>query len=132
MIKLHRELEGSLTVEAAWIMAMVLLSISVMLQQAGRIHDETKAAMGLHEAVEKGRHGRMQDLEFTAEKVQEHIGWFMATSDYKLVVKEKGKRVSGKGSGGKWSRDIEIGKFRPETFLRKITLIEGLVERDGD
>ena len=38
----EKTLKGSLTVEAAWIMAMVLLSIAVMLQQAGRIHDETK------------------------------------------------------------------------------------------
>ena len=41
----EKTLKGSLTVEAAWIMAMVLLSIAVMLQQACRIHDETKAAM---------------------------------------------------------------------------------------
>ena len=53
----EKTLKGSLTVEAAWIMAMVLLSIAVMLQQAGRIHDETKAAMGFHVAVEKARHG---------------------------------------------------------------------------
>ena len=46
----EKTLKASLTVEAAWIMAMVLLSVSVMLQQAARIHDETKAAMGLHEA----------------------------------------------------------------------------------
>ena len=51
----EKTLKGSLTVEAAWIMAMVLLSIAVMLQQACRIHDETKAAMGLHEALEKVR-----------------------------------------------------------------------------
>ena len=51
----EKTLKASLTVEAAWIMAMVLLSVSVMLQQAARIHDETKAAMGLHEAVEKAR-----------------------------------------------------------------------------
>ena len=41
----EKTLKASLTVEAAWIMAMVLLSVSVMLQQAARIHDETKAAM---------------------------------------------------------------------------------------
>ena len=49
----EKTLKASLTVEAAWIMAMVLLSVSVMLQQAARIHDETKAAMGLHEAVKR-------------------------------------------------------------------------------
>ena len=48
--------KGSFTVEAACIMAAVLLSISMMIHQAARIRDETVGAMGLHEAVEKGRH----------------------------------------------------------------------------
>ena len=51
---------GSFTLEAAWIMAMVFVSISVILGQAGRIHDETAGAMVLHEAVEKGRHEKTE------------------------------------------------------------------------
>ena len=45
---------GSFTLEAAWIMAMVFVSISVILGQAGRIHDETAGGMGLHEGGEEG------------------------------------------------------------------------------
>ena len=30
------------------------------------------------------------------------------------------------------SGEIEAERFRPETFLRKITLIEGLVKEDGN
>ena len=45
--------KGSFTVEAACIMAAVLLSISMMIHQAARIRDETVGAMGLHEAVMK-------------------------------------------------------------------------------
>ena len=53
----EKTLKESLTVEAAWIMAMVLLSIAVMLQQACRIHDETKAAPWVwpHRARSMGR-----------------------------------------------------------------------------
>ena len=113
-------------------MAMVLLSIAVMLQQAGRIHDETKAAMGLHEAVEKARHGSAKELQATGSAAQEHLGRLMFFPDCDLAIKEKGKRIYGEGRGGKWKREIEAGRFRPETFLRKITLIEGLVKEDGD
>ena len=119
-----KTLKGSLTVEAAWIMAMVLLSILVMLQQAGRIHDEAKAAMGMHEAVEKGRHGSVKELEASVSGAQEHMGRLLFFPDCNLIIKEKGR-------GGKWKREIEAGRFRPETFLRKITLIEGLVKEDG-
>lgn len=113
-------------------MAMVLLSVSVMLQQAGRIHDETKAAMGLHEAVEKGRHGSVRELEACVSGAQEHMGRLMFFTDCSLMMKEKGKRVYGEGRGGKWKKEIEAERFRPEIFLRKITLIEGLVKEDGD
>ncbi|WP_027642017.1 hypothetical protein [Enterocloster clostridioformis] len=126
-----KTLKGSLTVEAAWIMAMVLLSILVMLQQAGRIHDEAKAAMGLHEAVEKGRHGSVKELEASVSGAQEHMGRLLFFPDCNLIIKEKGQRIYGEGRGGKWKREIEAGRFRPETFLRKITLIEGLVKEDG-
>ena len=77
----EKTLKGSLTVEAAWIMAMVLLSIAVMLQQACRIHDETKAAMGLHEALEKGRHGSAKELEASVSGAQEHLGRLMFFPD---------------------------------------------------
>lgn len=127
-----KTLNGSLTVEAAWIMAMVLLSISLMLQHGGRIHDETKAAMGLHEAVERGRHGSVQELESTVSAARNHLGRLMSFPDCSLTVKEKGRRIYGKGSGGTWEKEIDAGVFRPKTFLRRITLIEGLVRDDGN
>ena len=126
----EKTLKASLTVEAAWIMAMVLLSVSVMLQQAARIHDETKAAMGLHEALEKGRSAK--ELEASASGAQEHLGRLMFFPDCDLAIKEKGQRIYGVSRDGKWKREIEAGRFRPETFLRKITLIEGLVKEDGN
>lgn len=63
---------------------------------------------------------------------QEHLGRLMFFPDCDLAIKEKGKRIYGEGRGGKWKREIEAGRFRPETFLRKITLIEGLVKEDGN
>lgn len=125
-------LRGSLTVEAACVMAMVLLAISVMIRQAGRVHDETVAAMTLHEAVEKGRHGTAQALEPTASKTAGHIGRLMSFPSYDITLEEKNRHIWGRCSGGTWSREIEAEMFRPEIFLRKITLIEGLGEKDGD
>lgn len=127
-----KTLKGSLTVEAAWIMAMVLLSISVMLQQAGRIHDEAKAAMGLHEAVEKGRHGSAKELDASVSGAQEHMGRLMFFPDCNLTIKERGQKICGEARGGKWEKKIEAERFRPEIFLRRITLIEGLVRDDGN
>ena len=81
----------------------IAVSIAVMLQQAGRIHDETKAAMGLHEAVEKARHGSAKELQATGSAAQEHLGRLMFFPDCDLAIKEKGQRIyaEGRGENGK-------------------------------
>ena len=53
---IETEWKGSLTVEASCVMAVVLFSMAALIGKAGQIHDETAAAMVLHEGVEKCRH----------------------------------------------------------------------------
>ena len=124
--------EGSFTVEAACIMAMVLLSLSVMIRQAGYMRDETVGMISLHEAVEKGRHEKGLDLDGAASAAEGYMGNPRTFSEYKIGLSQRGIRVSGKGQGGRWSYEIQGKRFRPEMFLRKITLIEGLGEEDGN
>lgn len=124
--------KGSFTVEAACIMAAVLLSISMIIHQAARVRDGTVGAMGLHEAVEKGRHEKGAELHVVASMVQDNMGRPMTLSGYQIQLKNRWNRISGKAQGTGWSHEIEGKRFRPEAFLRKITLIEGLGEEDGD
>ena len=125
-------LPGSLTVEAAGVMAVVLLAVAVMLHEAGRIHDETKGAMNLHEAVEKGRHERYMDLEVIGLGAEENMGLRMTFPSYKIFLKYSFDRIQGEGRGGNWRKRIESREFRPERFLRQITLIESLGDKNGD
>lgn len=125
-----RELRGSLTVEAAGVMAVVLLSLGTMLQAAGWLHDETKGAMILHEMTEKYRHEKELLAEEARQDLRDRGDFWMTFSDYGIELEEKGKRLEGRGRGGKWEKRISAEAFRPETFLRKITLIEGLGEKD--
>lgn len=131
MKNVRRRVKGSLTVEAACVMAMVLFSMSVMLHEAGRIHDETAGAMNLHEAVEKVRHEKYFDGNEASHRAQRHMGRLMSFPSYTVEIKRKYGRVHGNGRGGGWNRTIDVKMFRPETFLRKITLIEGLGEDNG-
>lgn len=56
---IETEWKGSLTVEASCVMAVVLFSLAALIGKAGQIHDETAAAMVLHEGVEKCRHEKI-------------------------------------------------------------------------
>lgn len=123
---------GSVTVEAAWVMGMVLLSLSVMIRQASRLRDETLGAMCIHEAVEKGRHEKEAGLDQIASEVQDYMGNPMTFSGYSIELKNSRSHVSGIGKGGSWSHEIENTRFRPEKFMRQITVIESLGEKNGD
>ncbi len=54
--KVNWTFSGSYTVEMAYIMAVFCMVMVVLVQQAYRIHDETKSGMKLQEAVEQMRH----------------------------------------------------------------------------
>lgn len=132
MKKKSGSLSGSLTVEAACVMGMVLLAVAMMIHEAGRIHDETKGAMVLHEAVEKGRHERHINIEADGLGAEENMGFRMSFPSYQVSLKKRPGRIQGDGKGGKWDRRIESREFRPERFLRQITLIESLGDDDED
>ncbi len=132
MKKKERRLAGSFTLEAAWIMAMVFFSISVVFAQAGKMHDETAGAMVLHEAVEKGRHEKGAELARVGEAGQKRLRPLLAFPSYDISLKETNGTYQGLSEGGSWKRTIEMKAFRPEKFLRKITLVENLGEAYGD
>ena len=92
------------------------------------MHDETSGAMILNEAVEKVRHERTLPAEETAGFFEGCMKLRMNFTSYELGLKEDGKRVTGRAAGGSWQREIQMKKFRPETFLRQVTLLEDLDE----
>lgn len=117
--------QGSITVEAACVMAVVLFSLAALIGNVGRIHDETVSAMVLHEAVEKCRHEKGLNIREAEQFFKEHKGLRLRFTDFGISIQEKGEKRTGKATGGHWEKQIEGTAFRPEVFLRKITLITG-------
>lgn len=132
MTREKRRLQGSFTVEAAYIMALVFLVTAVIIRQAGRLHDETAGAMVLHEGVEKSRHEKQEDPDKIARKGEENMGLLLSFPLYQMSLEKRGRQIRGFGAGGDWGYSIEIEEFRPECFLRKVTLLEDLGERNED
>ncbi len=111
-------------------MTVVLFSIAVMIGEAGRLHDETAGAMILHEGVEKCRHEKGISSEELEGICAEWLRLRFSFSSFEIDLREREQKVTGEGTGGEWSYEIQMTKFRPETFMRKITLLEGLVDED--
>ncbi len=121
---------GSYTIETACVMAVFCLALIILIQQAYRMHDETKSGMILQEAVERARHredgeGAEDDGEF---------GLFFSMENVSLQMEEGSSRVRGTisadGRNGRWSLEITERKYEPEEFLRQIAALKQLEGRD--
>lgn len=95
----RRALAAEYTVEAAGVMAVVLFTIMILMNQAFRLHAETTGYFSLHEAVEKERHA--VDNRDEAEIVR-------------------------KAAGSHWNLEIAAPVYRPENSLRMWSLAEDL------
>ena len=90
-------LPGSYTVEAAGVMAAVLLVLMILMNQAFRMRAETVGAFQLHETVERERHEAGQVDEDT---------------------------ITCQDDGPGWSLEVTMSVFRPEQSLRLWSLAE--------
>ena len=57
---------ASYTIETACVMAVFCMALVVLIQQAYRLHDETKSGMVLQLAVEQARHQEDESTEAPA------------------------------------------------------------------
>ena len=122
---IETEWKGSLTVEASCVMAVVLFSLAALIGKAGQIHDETAAAMVLHEGVEKCRHEKSIRSEDAEAFCKRNAGLMLRYTDLSVSIQEKGAKKMGKVKGGDWEKQIEMKEFRPEEFMRMVTGITG-------
>lgn len=129
---MEKHLKGSFTVEAAGVMAVILFGIGTVITEAGRIHDQVSGAMTVHEAAEKARHEKNMDLGEMEAFFQRNKGLRLRMKGDRLSLGKEGKWIRAKGRAENWEKEVRLRRFRPETFLRKITLIEKLGEEDED
>lgn len=102
-------LKGSYTVEAAAVMGIVLMSLSILLQTALRWKTDAVGIMKLHETVEYMRYHKGQSS--------------VSVPGYQVFVTADGKKVSGEYRGNKSTVKIEHDLYEPEEFIRMISLI---------
>ena len=133
LVWLKKGYAGSYTVEMAYVMAVFCLVMVVLIQQAYRLHDETKSGMELQEAVEMVRHDEDDRAQELAQEVDERAGLLFSMDSTGLQI-EKGVgqvngEICGERQGGPWGLKITSGIYEPEEFLRKIAALKQLEER---
>lgn len=129
-----RRFSASYTVEMAYIMAVFCMVMVVLIQQAYRLHDETKSGIKLHEAVEVLRHDEDERDEEINRQAQDSVGHLFSMSGTALEVKRGIFRITGSYSGQErdraWNLEISGKPYAPEEFLRMMAALKQLEERN--
>jgi len=125
---MKKRLNGSYTVEAAFVMAVILFALMISIQSAYRLRDEVAGAMALAESVQRLRHNETESPEDASNWAIHRAGVPFSWKEYRFELNMTGnsltgKRIKGTGMGGKWRLQLEHRVFDPENFLRKLTLI---------
>lgn len=130
---LRSEYPGSYTIEMTWVMAVFCFIMVVLIQQAYRLHDETKSGMNLFQVSEMIRHDEDERREEILKEARQRYGLLLSTDNLKIEAEEEGNRiksqVSGQRKDGPWSLEITEERYEPEEFLRKIAALKQLEER---
>ena len=125
---MNKRLNGSYTVEAAFVMAVILFSLMISIQSAYHLRDEVAGAMALAESVQRLRHNETESPGDAASWAIHRVGTPFSWKEYQFELNLSGnlltgKRIKGIGAGGRWKLELEQQVFDPENFLRKLTLI---------
>lgn len=126
---MKKRLKGSYTIEAAFVMAVVLWAIMVSVQASFKLRDETVGAMALQYAVQRLRHGEKEGSDHASEAARHMAGTPFSWGDCRFGMERTGNsitgyRIKGTGKGGKWRMEINQDRFDPENFLRVLTLTD--------
>lgn len=116
-----RKLDGTLTVEAALIMAVTLFLIASLLRGAFEIHSQVAGNLVLQEAMEQAAHREegtpeINSIEAEADRRLKMYYWCQNGS---ISLRDGRGRLEGR-TGGSLDSEISIKKFNPEKFLRTV------------
>lgn len=115
----QKKMEASYTVEAAYIMAITLLALSVLIGNAYAQYREKTNVMRLHHIVEQLR-GREEEEEERERTISdgEWIG----------QIKRYGKKIEGTLKSRTKERGIETEVHAPEDMMRRMTIFQAAGE----
>lgn len=131
-------LSASLTIEISYIMAITMFCIANLLLMAYREHARVLAGFVNHAAAEEASHieEEYQKDEFAIGAIETYalqgISKVPALEGGGFEIGRDRKRAWSKFSAGSLASDIEYKISDPERFMRIITVLEAIYEKDKD
>ena len=123
-------LRGSLTVEAAYIASILLISLGLMIHLTFDVHDRILGDMVLNEAIELYGHSYIGEFEKEDEREaiaasgNERLGQLLSSSGFELELSGYRDGSLGEIKSGAYGKTMRDKGFKPHELMRKLTLIE--------
>lgn len=114
------------------VMTVVLLSVWTMIRGAYRLHDQVTGGMILHEMIELSAHESQLDQDQIEAMGNRALGHLFVLKSTGMILEQEGGMVSGRLFGSGQNLQIQTKRFRPQDFLREMTILEELREENGD
>ena len=103
---------ASYTVEASYVMAIVIFSLAILIKAAYTQCKEQTGVFKLHYVVEQLR----------GQEAQEELE-FLVSQWKGYAVREEGK-VEGTLEGSSWTKEIQVSVHNPEKLMRMSTIFQ--------
>ena len=121
-----KELSGSLTIEAAYVMVTVLLALALIIGRAFYIHDRTMASFVLNEALELGGHMPEASLEEQAGLSEGRLSELLSGQSFELELESYKDGAEGQAISGELVIRMMNKGFKPYKLMRQLTILDGI------
>lgn len=127
----RKYLKASFTVEAAVVMPVIIISLVGIILFGYKLHDIVTANITANEMAELYGHSTGND---NAERIYEYgntrLSGLFSGRKYEIEIDKSGDGsiVTVKGSEGR--RTFEDAGFQPQKFMRKMTILEEVIDNE--
>lgn len=116
------------------VLGVVFLTLGAVIKQAYVLHDEVTGSMILEETLERARCNRdeKKDEDYFKRQGEQEGNPRLWLGAYEVELRMDGATILGNARAGDWELQMEMKRFEPETFLRRIEAIRALGKEQDD
>ena len=112
------------------VLTVVFLSMAAMIRHGYWVHDTVTGSMILEESIWKARIGAEMEESFLIKEYEDYGEQLgsprLSLGAYQVELDTAMSKIIGSASAGRWAQEIEIKRFQPGTFLRRIDALTEL------